>query len=431
VYNDGVAVFPKTHRCVLLLIIASLTGCGAPQPRSNGTAITNVRVFDGLQRLPNELTIIIEDGAITQVGSEIDVSRFTNIVDGRGKVAIPGLFDAHMHAGDGVLVMAQQVAFGVTSSVGMYDDLEVARKLRADTDHGSGFKSAALGATLPGGHGTEYGGVVPTLSQPDEADSFVAKRVSEGSDFLKIILGPPRMPMLSERTVEALVAAAHKRGLLAVAHVDRLSEAKAAVRAGVDGLAHIFCDEITDEEFVKDLVTRNVFVIPTLTIRQRANLGNEWQANGDVLLRNHAVTAYLPDAIRKELAVPRVGNDLWRVIASQNAAQLHRGGVTILAGSDAPNPGTTWGASLHHELQLLVDAGLSTEGALAAATSRPAARFGFHDRGRIAPRMRADVLLLECDPVEAIECTTRIAAVWHGGSRIDRKVVNPSATGNQ
>ena len=81
------------------------------------------------------------------------------------------------------------------------------------------------------------------------------------------------MPMLREDVIRALVDAAHKRSRLAVAHVDRLSEAKIAVRAGVDGLAHIFCDEVADQWFVDQLLLRNVFVIPTLTIRQAARAG--------------------------------------------------------------------------------------------------------------------------------------------------------------
>lgn len=127
---------------------------------------------------------------------------------------------------------------------------------------------------------------------------------------------------MSERTVKALVDAAHRRGLLAVAHVDRLAEAKAAVRAGVDGLVHIFCDALADEQFVQTLAARNVFVIPTLTIRERATPGAEWQGNRDALLRSEAMARYLADIVRKELAVALVGNDRWREIAAQNTARL-------------------------------------------------------------------------------------------------------------
>jgi imidazolonepropionase-like amidohydrolase len=93
--------------------------------------------------------------------------------------------------------------------------------------------------------------------------------------------------------------------------------------------------------------------------------------------------------------------------------QLHAAGVPLLAGTDAPNPGTTHGASLHREL--LVNAGLTTTEALAAATSVPARIFGLRDRGRIAPGMRADLLLVEGNPVRDMTDTRNIVAVWKKG----------------
>ena len=78
------------------------------------------------------------------------------------------------------------------------------------------------------------------------------------------------------------------------------------------------------------------------------------------------------------------------------------------AGTDAPNSGTAHGASLHGELQLLVEAGLTPTEALAAATSAPAAAFHLTDRGRIAPGLRADLVLVEGDPTADILQTRAI-----------------------
>jgi len=94
--------------------------------------------------------------------------------------------------------------------------------------------------------------------------------------------------------------------------------------------------------------------------------------------------------------------------------------VPILAGTDAPNPGTTFGASMHDELALLVSAGLTPSQALEAATSAPARAFSLSDRGRIAAGLRADLLLVDGDPTSDILATRHIAGVWHSGVRLDR-----------
>ena len=95
--------------------------------------------------------------------------------------------------------------------------------------------------------------------------------------------------------------------------------------------------------------------------------------------------------------------------------------MPLLAGTDAPNPGTTHGASLHRELELLIKAGLSATEALMAATSVPARIFGLRDRGRIAPGMRADLLLVGGNPVRDVTDTRNVVAVWKKGFIIDRR----------
>jgi hypothetical protein len=102
-------------------------------------------------------------------------------------------------------------------------------------------------------------------------------------------------------------------------------------------------------------------------------------------------------------------------------SQLREAGVPILAGTDAPNPGTTFGASLHRELELLVRAGLAPVEALRAATSVPAAKFNLIGRGRLKPGMVADLVLVSGDPTRDIKATRDIVSVWKGGRLVDRE----------
>ncbi len=107
-------------------------------------------------------------------------------------------------------------------------------------------------------------------------------------------------------------------------------------------------------------------------------------------------------------------------VVRDNVARLAAAGVPVLAGTDAPNPGTVHGASLHRELELLVDAGLTPVAALRGATSGPARAYGMTDRGAIAPGLRADLVLVDGDPTATITATRRIAGIWRGGRPADR-----------
>jgi imidazolonepropionase-like amidohydrolase len=95
-------------------------------------------------------------------------------------------------------------------------------------------------------------------------------------------------------------------------------------------------------------------------------------------------------------------------------------GAKILAGTDAGNPGVSFGASLHEELELLVRCGLSPTQALTSATSTPARTWRLQDRGRIAPGLRADLLLVYSDPTTDITATRNISHIWLAGVLVNR-----------
>jgi hypothetical protein len=117
---------------------------------------------------------------------------------------------------------------------------------------------------------------------------------------------------------------------------------------------------------------------------------------------------------------PKFATSLSEKNAEAAVRELKAAGVPILAGTDAPNPGTAHGASIHRELELLVRAGLTPTDALAAATSVPAATFHLNDRGRIAAGKRADLVLVKGDPTQGITATRDIVAVWKAGAKVNR-----------
>jgi imidazolonepropionase-like amidohydrolase len=143
--------------------------------------------------------------------------------------------------------------------------------------------------------------------------------------------------------------------------------------------------------------------------------------SGASLIADKRLAAYLsPDAqshLKEPMSFVCTGK-LENAFAA--AKQLHAAGVPILAGTDAPAPGSWNGVSIHGELELLVRAGFTPSDALAAATSVPASVFHLNDRGRIAPSLRADLLLVRGDPAKDITATRDIVAVWKLGVRDDR-----------
>jgi imidazolonepropionase-like amidohydrolase len=215
--------------------------------------------------------------------------------------------------------------------------------------------------------------------------------------------------------------------MVTVAHVSALWSVEIAVNAGVDVLTHLPLEAPLERDLVERILAAGCAVNPTLAILQMATD----PARGRLLAADERIARRLPAAAlaaitegREGLACPHPSPDQDVAKAIQSVARLHRAGVPILAGTDANNaPGRACpivhGASLHAELALLVAAGLTPAEALAAATSVPARRFGLADRGRIAPGLRADLLLVDGDPTAEITATRSVAGVWRQGVRCD------------
>lgn len=165
-------------------------------------------------------------------------------------------------------------------------------------------------------------------------------------------------------------------------------------------------------------------MVPTLTVLWGAFTGEEGPAQIDDPLLGPRLDARQKASLTDDFS--RRENPEARAAASRETVRiLDRAGVQVLAGSDAPNPHTAHGASIHRELENLVSAGLSPIRALVAATSAPADAFGLDDRGRVSPGLRADLVLVEGDPTTDIRATRAILRVWKDGVRVP--VLSPPA----
>lgn len=392
------------------LSLGTLTALGVfflllPEPQSvqNSFVLGPVQVFDGMQQLPEPQYIEVRQGLIHSISAQRPNSAATLIdsknPDGSPQWLMPGLIDAHVHSWGNA--QQQQLSFGVTSAIDLFSaatQLPQLKTSRADIGQAqqSDLWSAGTLVTVAKGHGTEYGMQIPVLHSPAEADAFVAARKAEGSDFIKIVYQSERavyksMPSMSRESLQAVIAAAHRQQLKAVVHIAEQASAIDAVEAGADGLVHSFFDSRISDTLLQALQSRDVFVIPTMTVYEAAVRGVSAQ---QVLLTNPALE--LPVAARVALngsRNPRIPAALYQNLI-ENTRAMHQAGIRLLAGTDAPNAGTYHGLSMLLELALLQEAGLSFAEALHCATAAPAQAFDLPQRGRIAVGYRADFLLL-------------------------------------
>lgn len=411
----------RPHLAVLALV-AACRGSSSPTATAE-LAIRDVRVFDGHQVREHQ-TVLVAHGRIAEVGAAARLAgaRATREVDGRGATLLPGLVDAHAHVNQDDDPVAALDA-GVTTEIDMMSAPEVSVRLaRAGALDRARVVPAGFAATAPGGHGTEYGMAVPTLTTPAEAEAFVAARVGEGSHHLKIIiesgaeLGHP-LPTLDTTTVRALVAAAHAHHLLAVAHVGGPADVAVALAGGVDALVHVPVGAL-DAATLDAIAARELFVVPTLSVL--ASVCGE--RPGKALLADARLAPLIgPDASATLGARFAFTLDDAAACAGPAAtvAALHARHVPLLTGTDAPNAGTAHGASVHGELARLVAAGLTPTEALTAATAAPAHAFALADLGEIRAGAIADLLLVTGDPTRDIAATRAIARVWRGGRELD------------
>ena len=407
----------------LLLSAPAFFSADAKDPDS--FVIRNARVFDGHKVLA-QADVWVESGKIKAVGPNLKVSSDVKVIDAAGDTLLPGFIDSHTHAWGDALKEAE--IFGVTTELDMFTDVKFAQQIKALQGQGKALdqadlRSAGTLATAPGGHGTEYGIPIPTLSSPSEAQAWVDARVAEGSDYIKIIIDDAsaygaHRPTLDDDTLKALIAAAHKRGKLAVVHIGKQTDARKVIDAGADGLAHLFADTAPDPDFGSFVAAHHAFVIPTLTVLE----GVSGSASGESLTKDAHLSPYLTsgDSANLKQTFPKFPTPLNEKYAEQTVALLKAAHVPVLAGTDAPNPGTSHGVSIHRELELLVRSGMTPTEALASATSAPATAFHLDDRGDISPGKRADLVLVKGDPTQNILATRDIVSVWKLGVEDDR-----------
>lgn len=347
---------------------------------SQKIAIDNVRVFDGYSVCEPTTVVIDGDTIVTDPAG-------ARHVDGNGGVLLPGLIDSHCHPRNAT-ELQELTRYGVTTAFSMACFEPAMCESLQDHPGLVDIKTSTTPASAPGSvHGNltiaATNSTALLLFNSSQVPSWIANQTSWGPNVIKAIA---ESPGLDESTLKAIATAAHDDRTQSVCHAADYKSYNQAVSANFDQVHHTPLDKPVDQDLLDRMFAQLQVSAPTLTMMQA-----------------------IAEKLQESFAV-----------ANASANALHAAKIPILAGTDSNQiPGfianVPFGSSLHLELELLVAAGLDPVEALRAATANPAWRFGFYDRGVIAPGKRADLILISGDPTKNISKTRNIERIWVAG----------------
>ncbi|KAI8963586.1 hypothetical protein F5Y11DRAFT_319164 [Daldinia sp. FL1419] len=410
---------------------------------SSSLLIKDVRIFDGEREIPSG-SVLVENGLIKQVSdsSLTAPGPSTVVISKPGHTLIPGLIDGHIHADvdEENSTLRQSLKFGLTTVCDMHQEAENIGTLReqaAKDPDSADYKTASQAATVSGGWPTpailahdsseETKARIsnwPNIRSQADVDAFIRDRLNDKVDYVKLIhengdslsVKPNLIPVELQKSI---VDSAHKNGLLAVAHALGLQGTMEMLQIGVDGMVHTFFDQPPTKAVINAYRSTNAYCSPTLvTIASVTAEGLKDQQRYCADPRAHK---HLGDQSKKNLhRCMALGNGEAKVeYAYQSVREMKAAGVDIILGSDSAGPahGTAFGLSAHQELAVLVkECGFSPKEALRAGTALVAKRLRLNDRGRIAEGLRADLVLVEGNPLQDIDHTLNLRGVWKKGT---------------
>ena len=418
------------------------TGAAAAQH----LALTGATILDPADESVRHGVLLIEDGAVSRIAEAVPPDFPGEILDLTGKFVIPALADLHSHTfgNNSPAGMPQFLGPQGTANAALYTgvafvlDLFSAEEMilsfrgRQREEGGQGAEILAAGPcfTATSGHCTQYGIPTRTVDTPEEARREVADLATSGPDVVKVVYdhqsyGGVTFPTVDLPTLTAALETAREHGISTVVHVGTWRDLREAALAGADAVTHTPGPDPLPPDLAGILVRAGTFHIPTLAVQGDFARMLDDPALLDDSLLVETVPAALLDAYRGAAAAnPRIEGWLaWqRTLMAPNPAAvgaLAAAGVPMLAGTDGGNFGVFQGYSVHRELELLVEAGLSPWAALRASTT-DAGRF-LNRRWGVEPGDEATLLVLDASPVEAIGNTKRVHAVVHRGVVVDRE----------
>lgn len=463
------------HAAAMALVVVGVAIRPAEGQPGRATVISNVTVFDGTAAGPRPgRSVLIRGARIVEVAAaeSLAVPRGAQVIDGRGRFLIPGLWDLHVHQAlrpwvdrpwedNARYFHALLLAHGVTGVRDMAGDLATLVQWRAEIASGErlGPRQVVTGQKM--GVAPVVPGAPMPVRTPADVDSAVRMLARGGADFVKIDgLPATLLPALRDITravglrftghvaIDASVIESARLGHHSIEHLFGVLETASSQEDRIRRLAQQpkapFLDRLVDYVTKRGLPTTEERGASTLDPRRLDSMARVLASTGTAIvptLRLNGIrfsvpdSALLPppDSLLIRAAPPHTGPWVFTPAAAGSKAQLvwkpycavvrqfQDAGVRVLPGSDAPTLYAVPGRSLIEELQMLVRCGLSPSEALRSATSSAAAFLRLeHETGTIQPGRRADLVLLDADPTRDIGNLRQVRAVVAGGRVLGR-----------
>lgn len=440
---------------LLVLISASLQG----QEVSHDLLIQNVNIVDvKTGSILQGSSVGIDDDKISEIyKSNVTASEKTKIINGSGKYLIPGLWDMHTHYfWNYTSSNPALIANGVTGIREMWGNMDIIKMVRTQTAAGKMIAPDIYSA------GAIIDGIPPiwpgsaSVGTSEEAEIEVEKQVQEGVDFIKVY------SRLNKDTYKTIAAKSKAANIPFAGHIPSSISIWEAMEAGQHSSEHMYgileaassdpeklaaqpspfsqesmqlmidsFDETKFDSLATVMAKSNMWLSPTLTVlRSIANLNDStflkdsrlkyvpafmtasWNPSNDFRFKNRPASFYEASKKKFKFQLSLIGK-----LASK--------GVKIIAGTDYSNPYCFPGFSLHDELALMVEGGMSTLQALQAATLNAAifqgkeSEFGTIENGKLA-----SLVLLNANPLEDIKNTQKIEVVVLRGKVFERNALD-------
>jgi imidazolonepropionase-like amidohydrolase len=429
-------------------------------------AAAQVTLFEGARIIPGDGgptiengALLVEGGVIARIGRKGEIAPPANAsrIALDGKTIMPAIVSAHVHPGfqKGLRYSAENFTretilddlnralyFGISTVMSQgIEKGDVMYQIRADQAAGrlGGARlmlaGRGIGAPNAGPGAAAYAGIAYEITTQDQARNAVEELAARHVDAIKIWVDDrggraPSLPIALSGTV---IEDAHRLGFKVSAHVFYHKDAVELAAAGVDNFAHLVRDTEMSDALIATMIAKGIYVMPNIGAPERGI-----HATVPVWFEEPNLAGLLADTVPAEViarmrasftsrdAAAAARNRQNYAILQKSVAKLAAAGARIILGSDTGLEDHPFGFAEQKELQMMAEAGMTPAQVIVAATSRSAEFLGLKDRGVIAPGKRADLLVLDADPLDDIRNTRRITRMYLAGKEVDRAAVKAS-----